>query len=62
MYFELFIGLSSIIGSSYIIKKNYKSNNETDYDNYEAIDIEEDDKSCPLIYFDKNGNYYYVYD
>jgi hypothetical protein len=58
MYFELFIGLGSIIGSSYIIKKNYKSKYE--YDEYEEID--DDYKSCPLIYFDKNGNYYYVYE
>ena len=59
MYFELFIGLGSIIGSSYIIKKKYKSKYE--YDNYEEIE-DDDDKSCPLIYFDKNGNYYYVYE
>jgi hypothetical protein len=58
MYFELFIGLGTIIGSSYIIKKNYKSKYE--YEDYE--EIEDDDKSCPLIYFDKNGNYYYVYE
>jgi hypothetical protein len=58
MYFELLIGLGGVIGSSYIIK-NYKSE-KNEFENYEYI--EEDYKSCPLIYFDKNGNYYYVYE
>jgi len=62
MYFELFIGISGLIGSSYYIKNRYKNKEDIDYDNYEEIDINEYDESCPLIYFDKNGNYYYVYE
>ena len=62
MYFELFCGLSGIIGSSYIIKKKYQNREHIDDEYVEEIDINDYGKSCPLIYFDKNGNYYYVYD
>jgi len=62
MYFQLLCGIGGIIGSSYIIKKQYQDKEHIDYDHFEEIDINDYGKSCPLIYFDKNGNYYYVYD
>jgi hypothetical protein len=60
MYLQVFFPI--VITTIYFGSKKYleKKNNIDELDEFEYI--ESDYKSCPLIIFDKNGNYYYVYE
>jgi len=52
--------LASIGGSIYYFKKRKLSENNANYDDIEILESDID-ADCPVIFFDNNGNYYYVY-
>jgi len=64
MYTEIYIPVvASISGCVYYFKKNktYENSENNVYDeDIELLESEIDD-DCPVIFFDNNGNYYYVY-
>ena len=68
MYTEIFIPVfATISGCAYYLKNNkpYENNvNNVNDEDIELLESEIDadaDADCPVIFFDNNGNYYYVY-
>ena len=61
MYLEIFLPLA-FGGLGSIVYKKWREKNIDEASNDEVELWDYDSESCPLIMFDKNGNYYYVYE
>jgi len=61
MYLEIFLPLA-FGGLGGIVYKKWRESRDLEYNNEIELWDDLDDESCPLIMFDKNGNYYYVYE
>lgn len=62
MYFEIFLPIA-LGGLGSIAYKRWKDNKDNNIYSEEEVELwDYDSESCPLIMFDKNGNYYYIYE